>query len=140
MRSTVTTSTSSFMTFLLSLVPIFKSCPPCPVCMPQYAAIFAFFGLELADYSHFLIPMMLSLMLLSLGSMYTQIRKNHLSYHPLIAAVAASAMLLVSKYMLDNTWLTYITMLSLITATIWHNRLNKNICNTHQAAEKKCCN
>ena len=140
MRSTVTTSTSSFMTFLLSLVPIFKSCPPCPVCMPQYAAIFAFFGLELADYSHFLIPMMLSLMLLSLGSMYTQIRKNHLSYHPLIAAVAASAMLLVSKYMLDNTWLTYITMLSLITATIWYNRLNKNICNTHQAAEKKCCN
>ena len=140
MRSTVTTSTSSFMTFLLSLVPIFKSCPPCPVCMPQYAAIFAFFGLELADYSHFLIPMMLCLMLLSLGSMYTQIRKNHLSYQPLIAAIAASAMLLVSKYILDNTWLTYITMLSLITATIWHNRLNKNICNTLQAAEKKCCN
>ena len=140
MRSTVTTSTSSFMTFLLSLVPIFKSCPPCPVCMPKYAAIFAFFGLELADYSHYLIPMMLSLMLLSLGSMYTQIRKNHFSYHPLTAAVASSAMLLVSKYILDNTWLTYITMLSLITASIWHNRLNKNICNTPQAPEKKCCN
>ena len=76
--------TANITTFFAALIPVFKSCPPCPLCMPKYAALFSFFGLELADYSHYLIPIMILSMLVSLGSMLFQAFSKGLSIYPFI--------------------------------------------------------
>lgn len=116
-------------TFLTAMVPVFKSCPPCPICMPKYAAIFAFFGLKLADYSHYLVPIMLISMLLSLGSMYYQISRKQLTIYPFVGALLSCILLLVFKYSLDNVWLVYAAMLGLFGSIVLHYRLtNKSCC------------
>lgn len=141
MRSTLTSASSNILTFIISLVPIFKSCPPCPVCMPKYAALFALFGLELADYSHYLLPLMLICMLVSLSTMYVQITNTKLSFAPFVLAITASVTLLTSKYIFDVVWLSYFAMTWLIGATIWHHQLNnQRACQLATHLPSKCCN
>ena len=125
------------MTFLLALVPVFKSCPPCPICMPKYAAIFAFFGLKLADYSQYLIPAMLVCMVITLASMCYQIRRKQLSWHPLGLASTSCGLLITFKYLISVPWLTYVMMFGLFSALIWHyhninnSKQNDCCCSTH---------
>ena len=128
---------ANMMTFLVALVPVFKSCPPCPICMPKYAALFAFFGLELADYSQYLIPVMLLCMLISLGSIYYQTLKRQLTFYPLVIATSSCVFLLLFKYVFENTWGTYSMMLGLFVALIWHYhtlRNNQNCCDNKKPA------
>lgn len=122
---------ANFTTFLLALVPVFKSCPPCPICVPKYAAILALFGLELDDYSHYLIPIMLLCMLLSLSSMYYQVTKKRLPWYPFILAVSACSLLLIFKYIFNLQWVVYVMMLGLLCALLWHYR--------YLALYRTCC-
>ena len=115
--------TENFMTFLTALVPVFKSCPPCAVCMPKYAAIFAFFGLELSDYSEYLLPAMLLFMIISLSSMLYRIINKKLSYYPFMLAIASCLLMLVFRYVLDSNVAVYITMASLLASIMWHNKM-----------------
>ena len=55
---------------LVSLLAVLKSCPPCPICMPKYAAILSFFGIPLAAYSQYLVPVMLLSMTFTLGTLF----------------------------------------------------------------------
>ena len=124
---------SNLITFLGALVPVFKSCPPCPICMPKYAAIFAFFGLELADYSQYLAPIMVTSMVISLVSMFYQVHIRKLKYYTFVCAFFSSVLLLVSKFIFDNTLMAYIFMGTLIASVIYHyHYIQKN-------ADKKCC-
>lgn len=119
-------------TFFSALIPIFKSCPPCPVCMPKYAMIFAFFGLELADYSAYLIPVMLGCTGVSLCSMYYQTKKKKTSFAPLFLALGSAATLLVAKFVFDNLLFTYVAMLGFFCAILLHYYYmsKNNCCNT----------
>lgn len=129
---------TNLATFLIALVPVFKSCPPCPICMPKYAAIFAFFGLKLANYSQYLIPLMLASMVVSLGSMYYQATKNHLKIHPFMGALTSCTLLIIFKYVFNNTWGTYTAMAGLFTSIVLHYQLlNKKSCNSKKC--KSCC-
>ena len=120
---------ASVMTFFVALVPVFKSCPPCPICMPKYAALFALFGLELADYSHYLIPLMLISMAVSLGSMAQETLRKKISCYPFVLALLSSLMLLFSKYLFESSLATYGMMVALFVAMAWYYRLlGKNCC------------
>lgn len=112
--------TSNGVTFLGSLIPVFKSCPPCPICMPKYAAVFAFFGLELADYSQYLIPIMFISMFISLTSMNLQIIKKNLSSTPFHLALTSSVVLLISKFYLDSILLSGLAMTGIFLAIFFH--------------------
>ena len=127
---------TNLSTFVLALVPVFKSCPPCPICMPKYAALFAFFGLELADYSNYLVPVMFISMGLSLGSMYYQISKKHLVLYPFIGALSSCLLILISKFLIGNESGTYIGMLGLFGSIVMHYQSISN----YQSPNKSCCN
>lgn len=115
----------NIVTFLSSLVPVFKSCPPCPICMPKYAALFAFFGLELADYSHYLIPVMLIGMLVSLVSIYYKCYKKRLKFYPFYLALSSCLCIMVCKFMIDNPIGVYIGMFGLLAGVVQHQFLLK---------------
>ena len=124
---------SNIVTFLAALVPVFKSCPPCPLCMPKYAVVFAFFGLELADYSHYLVPVMLTSMLISLASMFYQIHQKQLRYHTFMCALLSSVLLIASKFIFDSTLGSYIFMGTLAISIVSHYQyVNKH-------SRTKCC-
>ncbi len=111
---------SSIPAFLGALVPVFKSCPPCPVCMPKYAAILSLFGLELADYTHYLLPIMGISMIATVVFMYRQIYARHLSLRPLYLTVLSCGGLLITKYVLTFEIGVYFFMGSLLIAILWH--------------------
>lgn len=127
MRNTNTIYANS-ITFMGSLVPVFKSCPPCAICMPKYAALFAFFGLELADYSQYLIPIMLASMLISLTIMYRQVKTYNLPQIIFYTALTASLTLIVSKFFFDSTPLSFIAMGTLLVCMIKHHLNLKTTC------------
>ena len=112
--------TGNCLTFLSALIPIFKSCPPCPICMPKYAALFAFFGLEMSDYSHYLVPVMLVGMLMTLLSMYQHCKVKNISRYPFFSSCVFSVLLLVAKFVYDNEWAIYSSMAGLFVSLILH--------------------
>jgi len=126
----IRTTTANGITFLSALIPVFKSCPPCPICMPKYAALFAFFGLELADYSQYLIPLMLVSMMISLSSMYNQVLKKNITSTPFYIASISSVTLLASKFYFDSSVLSVIAMAGIFYAIFSHySNLRKISCN-----------
>ena len=132
---------SSVVTLIAALIPVFKSCPPCPVCMPKYAAIFAFFGLELSDYSHYLIPIMLVSMLISLTSMFYQIRHRKLKYYTFFTAFLSCLSLIISKFVFDHAMSSYICMSALLISMICHHKyIGKHSNNKTCCDFAKCTN
>ena len=111
---------SNSVTFLSELVPVFKSCPPCPICMPKYAVLFALFGLELADYSQYLMPIMMISMFISLGSIYNKSINRKISLMPFYLGVTSSSLLLFSKFYIDNIFISFSCMFGLGLAIILH--------------------
>lgn len=121
--------------FLVSLLSVLKSCPPCPVCMPKYAAILSFFGIPLADYNHYLIPLMLASMGFTLIMMYWQAKKSSLSYLPLVLSVSACSLIIASKYLFHLPMVTYSAMgLFLIGVVLGQHNLKKasTCCASHK--------
>lgn len=120
---------SNLATVLLTLIPVFKTCAPCPTCMPIYAAIFSLFGLELADYSHYIIPAMLVSMLISVITMYQQTIATKTSFKPVIACVIASLLLLFSKFVTHSPWGVIFAMSALLGATLQHQySIRQSLC------------
>lgn len=117
-------------TFLLAIIPFIGSCPTCPTCFPIYSAILSLFGLKLADYSFYLLPFILISMSISLRSMYQDITTQNLPALPFIGALISCTALLVFKYILAFPLLSYIAMLGLLTATLFHNRSVNHNCTT----------
>ena len=113
---------SSTLTCIIAVIPVFATCAPCPTCMPVYAAIFSFFGFQLADYSTYLMPAMLLSMGTSIAMMFRQAQKRGLSHAPMLMTVATCSVLFISKFMVYSEWLTYVCTLGMITATLMHRR------------------
>ena len=113
---------SSTLTCIIAVIPVFATCAPCPTCMPVYAAIFSFFGFQLADYSTYLMPAMLLSMGTSIAMMFRQAQKRGLSHAPMLMTIAICSVLFISKFMVYSEWLTYVCTLGMITATLMHRR------------------
>ena len=129
MNSKIKQLTGNCITFLAGLIPIFKSCPPCPICMPKYAAIFAFFGLEMSDYSHYLVPVMLLGIGMTLMSVYNQCKSRKISKYPFYSAVLFSSSLLIGKFVYDNNWVIYSSMAGLFASLLLHyHSMGKSAC------------
>ncbi|MBF13351.1 MAG: hypothetical protein CMF46_03195 [Legionellales bacterium] len=130
MKTKLQNAIGNSLTLSTAVIPIFKACPPCPICMPKYAAIFAFFGLEMSDYSEYLIPLMLVGISMTLLSTYQQVHRKQLSYRPFYAASFFSSTLLVSKFVYDNNWAIYFSMFGLLLSLTTHYML---------MGQKTCC-
>lgn len=118
---------------LVSLLAVLKSCPPCPVCMPKYAAILSFFGIPLAAYSHYLVPVMLVSMTFTLGTLFWQVKKSSVSSVPLILAATAAALILTGQYLVHFPPLTYGAMALFLTGVLLGQR------NMKKKKKVACC-
>lgn len=129
--------------FLVSLIPLFKSCPPCPMCMPKYAAILSLLGLELADYSAYLTPLMLISFAYTIISTYIYRTRFGLSLAPWGILVAACGGILVSKFVLDAMNLVYAAMFVFFIGLIWHNssmtKAEREHAQKHGGCKSGCC-
>lgn len=122
---------SNLMTILVGFIPVFKACPPCPTCVPIYAAILSLFGLKLADYSHYLLPVMLISMSYTLYSMSAQYVRSKRSIMPLAVTASFCAILLGSKYIFFMPFVTYFAMVGLASAVLWNHTLKPVSCCGH---------
>jgi uncharacterized membrane protein YoaK (UPF0700 family) len=117
-----------------SVLPVFKACPPCPVCMPIYAGILSLLGLELAEYGHFVVPVMLFSMLVTLASLaYQAYRIHHKPWAFLIAFTSCSA-ILIFKFGFDFLPPVYCGMAGMVTALVMNRRFVKRVgscCGAH---------
>jgi hypothetical protein len=118
---------SAFPSFLISLIPIFKACPPCPLCMPKYAAILSLLGLPLADYSHYLTPLMLLSMAFTLWSLHYQAKKFSFDHGPFCLCLSAIALLILNRFLFTFTWGAYGGLGLFFIAIVWNQqRLQKS--------------
>ena len=124
------------MTYITAIIPVFATCAPCPTCVPIYAAILSFFGLQLADYSAYLIPIMLCGMVTSLTIMYRQAIQKKLPLIPLQTILAAYLSLLIAKFYLHNTWIVYMSIVTMMGASYTHHLKSRNQYCDHSC--KKC--
>lgn len=118
LKKRLTSVTSTLSTLTLSFLPVLK-CPPCLLCMPKYAAILSFLGLELADYSHYLMPIMWLSMLVTVVSLKIQGPRYYGHAKPAFLAIIASLLILLGREK-GIDLLTYAGMGSLLIGMIWH--------------------
>ncbi|MBN9229493.1 MAG: hypothetical protein BGO90_12285 [Legionella sp. 40-6] len=114
--------TKSRWSFLATLPGIMSVLLPkfvCPVCWPLYAGILSGLGVSVANYSYYLLPVMilfLAIALLALGIRAKQRR----GYYPLLLGSVASLMILIGKLVWYSSIFLYGGVLLLITASIWN--------------------
>ena len=127
------------VTVLGVIFPVFKSCPPCPMCMPKYAAILSLFGLKLSDYNHYIMPLMLISMLVSISTIGLQTYKKSLKLFPFICSFSSVCGILIFKYTFHIMWMTYISMFCFLIGTVLHHLSLNKWKGKQRSCSKRCC-
>lgn len=102
-------------TFLGSML----SCSLCPMCIPMYASVFAAMGIDLMQASPYLLALMLASMIATLTLVYTQIRRNHLSWAP-FWIVSISALGIIITKLSELNELMYFFLMTYFAAALWN--------------------
>ena len=78
----------------------------CPVCWPAYTALLSALGVGFVDYTPYLLPMTAGFVAVSLAALSITARVKR-TYVPLLVGVAAAAVLLLGKFLLESEIMTY---------------------------------
>ena len=98
----------------------------CPACWPAYAAVLSALGVSFVDYTPYLLPFTLAFLAVTLGILAWRPRRG---YAPLFLGLAASAMVLVGKFLFDSDVAVYAGVGLLVGASMWNAwPLAKTIC------------
>lgn len=93
----------------------------CPLCFPAYAAVLGALGFEFLDYTPYLLPLTAAFLAVALAVLAVQSRRTGSAY-PLLLGIAASAVVLVGKFQLENEWLTVGGIVLLVAAVFLGSR------------------
>jgi len=113
-------SFSSFFATLPSIGAILLPAATCPACWPAYAGLLSSFGVSFIDYTPWLMPIIVVLMMVSLGALAWQSKKRE-NYKPLMLGVAGVIILVVGKFQLELDSVVYAGAALLIIASIWNS-------------------
>lgn len=91
----------------------------CPACWPLYAGLFSALGLGFFDYTSFLLPVTVVLLLVSLLPLTWKVGRRR-SYRPLAIGFIGAILILYGKFWLGNQLLYYIGVGILLVASIWN--------------------
>lgn len=89
----------------------------CPVCWPAYAAVLSALGVGFIDYTPYLLPLTLAFLGVTLAMLAWRPRRG---YAPLALGLAASAIVLVGKFLFDSDIAVYAGVALLVGASIWN--------------------
>lgn len=93
----------------------------CPLCFPAYAAVLGALGLEFFDYTPYLLPLTAAFLVVTLAVLALQARRTG-NVHPLLLGIAATALVLISKFQFESEWLTIGGIVLLVTAVFFGSR------------------
>jgi hypothetical protein len=99
----------------------------CPACWPAYAALLSSLGLGFVDYTPWLLPATALFVALTLASLALGARARR-AYGPLLLGVAASAVILFSKFGFDTDTVVYLGIAALVGASVWNAWPRKAAC------------
>ncbi len=89
----------------------------CPVCWPAYAAVLSALGVGFIDYTPYLLPLTLVFLGATLAMLAWRPRRG---YAPLALGLAASAIVLVGKFLFDSDFAVYAGVALLVAASVWN--------------------
>ena len=89
----------------------------CPVCWPAYAAVLSALGVSFVDYTPYLMPLTVVFLAITLAILAWRPRRG---YAPLGLGVAASAIVLVGKFLFDSDVAVYVGITLLVGASMWN--------------------
>jgi len=91
----------------------------CPVCWPAYAGLLSSMGVGFINYTPYLLPLTASFLLLSLVALGWRAQQRR-GYGPLLLGSAASALLLIGKFVFDSDAAMYTAIATLVAASVWN--------------------
>lgn len=100
----------------------------CPACWPLYAGLLSALGLDFANYTPFLLPVTVVLLVIALAPLAWK-AKRRWGYKPLLSGIAGTALILAGKFWLGNQPLYYVGIAILLAASIWNIWPKKETCN-----------
>ncbi len=89
----------------------------CPACWPAYAAVLGSMGVGFVDYTPWLLPATLVFLLITLALLAWRPRRG---YSPLALGIAASAVVLIGKFVFDSEPAIYAGIALLVAASTWN--------------------
>jgi mercuric ion transport protein len=91
----------------------------CPACWPAYSGLLSSAGLGFVNYTPYLLPLTAGFLLLSLGALgYRATRRR--GFGPFTLGAAASAVLLIGKFLFDSDAAMYVGIAALMGASMWN--------------------
>ena len=108
----------------ISLLPIIS----CPACWPAYASLLAAFGISFFDYTPYVLPLLIGLLLLTVyGLAYKAKDRN--GYKPLVLGLSGSLLVIIAKCCESNSLLLYLGASLLLVAVVWNLApIRRNVC------------
>ena len=104
----------------------------CPLCWPLYTSVLGATGLSFFNYTPYLFPVTLVLLLVALASIWYQAKKSGLGYKPLWLGIGSATAILMGKFFILYLWILVPGVLGIIAASLWNFvRISKS--------RKKCC-
>ncbi len=91
----------------------------CPLCWPAYAGLLSSLGLGFVNYTPYLFPLTLLCLAVAVLSLGFRARRRH-GYGPLVLGVAGGAIILTGKFIFAWQAVTYVGIVSLVSACIWN--------------------
>jgi len=91
----------------------------CPACWPAYAWFLGIFGISFVNYTPYLAPLMAFFLTLAVASLAFQ-AKNRRGYGPFALGLAASMIVMVSRFWLGSEPVMYAGFVLLVSAFIWN--------------------
>lgn len=91
----------------------------CPACWPAYAGLLSSLGIGFVDYTPYLVPFTVAFLAISLATMVYK-AKSRRGYGPLMLGLAASAVLMIGKFIYDSDAAMYIGLTILVGASLWN--------------------
>jgi len=91
----------------------------CPACWPAYAGILSSLGIGFVNYTPYLLPATITLLLVALTAFAYGANKRR-GYGPLIAGFVSSVLIVVGKFYLEMDMVLYSGAIVLMSASIWN--------------------
>lgn len=91
----------------------------CPICWPLYAGFLSAMGLGFVDYTPYLFPVTVVLLLISLFPLGWK-AKSRRGYLPLAGGLLAAILILSGKFYLATAGVSYVGIFLLLLASVWN--------------------
>lgn len=117
----------SYWATLLALIPAIGAAllPTCPACWPIYAGLFASIGVEFAEDSPYVVPLIIFFLMIALITLGYRAQSRR-GYGPLMLGIIGTTVILISKFAIISEWLLHGGVALMLAAFVWNVWPRKN--------------